>query len=279
MVIMPWFDDFLKDVRMIQNSEYYSIGSYTYQKVCICEGCRLFGFQSGPSWAGRIRMLCLCFQLTEAANHPIYFRWWSGPRKLLADGEIRRKKKGKTRKGRTCGGGEKIGTLAFARRFHSPCWFPVNNLIHQTTQHHMIIILTSHPGAAGAVGLRLLLPLLADCLPPLGHHHLLAERLGLHRHLFDDLFLPFVTISIWLSIGEFTKIVEIINRQSTSSVFTKPPSPMTPPTHHPPRCQNNLINPTTTHPGVVVSPAAELYLGSSSENFFPHARLGHRWGN
>ena len=28
MVIMPWFDNFLKDVRMIQNSEYYSIGSF-----------------------------------------------------------------------------------------------------------------------------------------------------------------------------------------------------------------------------------------------------------
>ena len=28
MGIMPWFDDFLKDVRMIQNSEYYSIGSF-----------------------------------------------------------------------------------------------------------------------------------------------------------------------------------------------------------------------------------------------------------
>ena len=30
MVIMPWFDNFLKDVRMIQNSEYYSIGSYIH---------------------------------------------------------------------------------------------------------------------------------------------------------------------------------------------------------------------------------------------------------
>ena len=28
MVIMSWFDDFLKDVPMIQNSEYYSIGSF-----------------------------------------------------------------------------------------------------------------------------------------------------------------------------------------------------------------------------------------------------------
>ena len=46
MVIMPWFDNFLKDVRMIQNSEYYSIGSFI-RKLAKCEGCRLFGFDLG----------------------------------------------------------------------------------------------------------------------------------------------------------------------------------------------------------------------------------------